>query len=403
MTIAAAAPAAPAAPSPNQAAPAVTETGGHRENPSPADAKPDDAQPVTLKQALKAGTKARKAAKAAEAKGEPVKTAAAAPEAPKEQPAKPDEVTAEALFADDALSTPEGVKRAREVIQTARTHIEAEVTKLDRAHASLRIREKKFGEREASVVQRETQANRYIDMGKAFMADMATITGKRVAAPAEIAMTLDRLAGGKGDPQAGAELAEAILVAFAADGKEAKPSRGEQALRSEMEAMRQRYERDRADARQQAEAAQLEGLKNGVAQLERAIGIAANTPAFPTIHDLVTTGATSIDTVIKIVADSMEEHMEETGQPLDMKSAIGMLEERAKLLRGAQPAQAETGAGDLTAETKPRTPARQSTVLPSDADRSLGTGRQESADQRRQRLARDPNYLKRSGLSKFLS
>lgn len=341
--------------------------------------------------------KAREAKAKAKAEGKPELIDPEAEQAEPEKPKALDDISA-TLFTPEALATPEGVKRAGDIVLFAKEDLERRHRKLD--GFDIRQKEKKRNQeaRDAEFTARE---RKIADIGGRIMRGLQIIRGERLSNPMQICMTLDELAGGPGDANAGRELAEQIMIAMARDGKEVKESRSEKVLRERLE----NFERERLAERQaweeQTRQAETQQYAQGVKQLELQIGShAASNPAqFPAIGARIAGGRVTAADVGEYAADLMEQAVSAGGQ-LDMREALGILESRLAPLGAGQAAKAENGGGrQQSTASQPRTKsgAKQSTVLPSDADRSLGGSSKLSPDERRARNSRDPSMWKRLG------
>lgn len=310
-------------------------------------------------------------------------------------PAKLDDITEE-FFKPEALSTPEGVKRAADLLLFGKKEIEDRQWKQD--HQARKTR--KQAEATAATAARVEKGVEFVQrFQQTFREKHAIITGARMANPMQICATLDELAGGKGDPQAGQELLNAMIIAIGRDGQAPKETANEKALRERYERMEneRRSEREQWEA-QQAQA-QEQQLTNGVQQLEMRVGaVAVNNPGqYPALAELVAAGRITAANIGKYAGDLMEQAAN-SGTPLDVHAAIGIIEKR--LVIPGRAAQAVNGGGQPQAVAKPSNQGKRvakSTVLPSDADRSLGGTRKESREERHQRLARDPVLAKKLG------
>lgn len=331
------------------------------------------------------------------------KTEAAATETEKPpEVEKPDAeaVTAEALFADEALSTPEGLKRAREVVMYAKTELEKGWRQADRVDARGR---RNLAAAEAKEKQTQALAEKVGHIQRAFHEKLSTVRGDRVANPMQIMANLDYLAGGQGDAQAGHALLEACLLAVGRDGKPQAETEGEKRLRLQFE----RVEAERRQEREQGETARLDyqirEREHGVAQREFQIGSGAVTSgSYPGIAGFAAKNGQQQTAVSvgKWVSDYVYEAAK-AGERLDVSEALSILEDRLSPYAGSRAAQAVDD-GDqsqtvASAGTRAHSGARQSTVLPSDADRSSGASRKETPEERRARMARDPELLRRLG------
>jgi len=394
MTTAAApaTPAASAAPSALSGGESTAETTGAEAESSAPEERGDLNALLERRQPPKAKAKAKGPDDEAE---EPAGEEPSDPEA-KVEPEKPGEVTAETLFSAEALETPEGIKRAREVVLHAKADLEKRHRRFDRADMKLKRRESDISQRTAQLVEREQVIPKLRAVGQQFMDKMAIIKGARLAKPEIIMATLDELAGGAGDHEAGQRLAEAMLVAIAADGKMPQKSRHEERLEAEMEQLRRQREGDIAAARAKQEALEVNHLKGSIGQLTRVVHSTANNPqAFPAIAAAVADAEADItaEGVTEWVTEAMEAHFEEHGAPLDMREAIGILETKLSRFYGKR---APTGETAAASQTRPRqgAPRRAApTVLPASADLSSGRGRPLSHEERLESLALDPEFM----------
>ncbi len=309
------------------------------------------------------------------------------------------------LFSPEMLSTPEGLERARNVALYAKKELEKRAGRLDGFQLKLQNQEKALETERADIKKKDTYIR---GLFQNFHAKMQTVAGLRAAGnAAQIFAVLDELAGGKGDAAAGMELYEAASVAIARDGKIPEKSRGERELETRIQRMEEERKREREDLTREREDAEKNAGLERIAQAESFIGKRAADPArFPMVSGWISAGRTTPEAVGKYVADLIEQAVD-AGEPLDMDTAIGILE--ANLTPpgaqngSGQPSSAENGSGQPTTPEAKRPARAASTVLPSDADRSSGRGtsRHETDEQRRARLARDPDFLKRSGFGKL--
>jgi hypothetical protein len=395
--------AAPTTPAANGAAPSDLSGGESTAEPTGAEAESSASEERSDLNALLERRQPPKAkAKKAEANGPDDETEEPAegeePSEPEAQaePVKPEELTAEKLFSAEALETPEGLKRAREVVLHAKADLEKRHRRFDRADMKLKRREAEVVNGKAWVEQQRGQVHRLHQIGQTFMGKMEIIRGARLAKPEIIMATLDELAGGPGDHEAGARLAEQLLLAVHADGQAPKASRAEEQLRGEMEQLRRQREADIAAARAEREALEMNHLKGSIGQLTRVVHTTANNPqAFPSIAAAVSDPEADItaEGVTEWVTEAMESHFEEHGTPLDMREAIGILETKLSRFYGKRAPQGETAAAS---QTRPRqgAPRRAApTVLPASADLSSGRGRPLTHEENLAELARDPEFM----------
>jgi hypothetical protein len=377
----------------DQSADATTEDSSDSEERTDLNALLERRQPPATKK-----KKEKAEAEAAEPEQEATEEAPE-PEA-EAKPADPNEVTTDTLFADEALGTPEGVKRARDVIMAAKADLEKRHRRFDRADIKLKKREQATEQRERQVVQREQGVQRIQKLGQAFMEKMDIIRGARVSSPATIMAMLDELAGGTGDVAAGNRLAEDMLIAIHADGKAPEPTRAEKELRAQVEQIRRQREADMAAAQAERLALEENHLRGSITQAQRTIGVTAlNAAAYPSISAAVADGEAGItpDSVVEYVTDMMEAHYEEHGAPLDMREAIGILEKKLARFYGQRAPQGENGSGQPNRSRNGAQRRAAPTVLPANADQSSGRGRPLTHEERLDELARDPEFFSELG------
>jgi hypothetical protein len=313
---------------------------------------------------------------------------------PEAAPPDPEEITSEKLFSDEALSSPEGIARAREIMLAAKEHLEKRHRKFDRADIKLKRREAGVVQREQAVAAQETQVQKLRGVGRSFMEKMQTIKGARATTPTAILVHLDELAGGPGTVESGRDLYEEITLALARDGKQPQPTKAERELADKLERIERQREADRVEAARERENYERQRLTQSIAQVERSIAATATNPKlYPGIAGIVARGATSPEAVAKWVGDLMTEAYNE-GTPLDLSTAIGMLEERVSPPAARAP-QGEPGS--VQPNRTRRTPNGVS-VLPHQADLSSGRGRPLTHEERLSDLSRDPSFWSELGL-----
>lgn len=388
------------APAASNVAPAGQETtataaGAESETTTPAADAPALADLPKKQKAYRDKKKADKAAGKTEAPADEWVAKTEGEGEPKPEPAK-EAVSAEKLFTPDALATPEGIGKAREILLVAKSELEKSWRRFDRADMRVKERDAKTAERETSVVQREEAVTRVTtSLQNAF----AVIRGQRRSAPEMILSTLDYVAGGRGDVEAGRELFEQMALAIARDGKPEAMTTSEKRLQEQIQQMQEAQRREAERYREAQLDHAIDTRKGQIAQRELQIGTHAITSGdFPGIAGFASQGGTNAASVGKWIGDVMQD-AHARGEPLDVLEAIGILDAKLAPYRGQRAAQAENGS-DPPNEVELATPlakkgARQSTVLPIDADRSSGTSRKESREERRARLSRDPAFLKR--------
>lgn len=316
---------------------------------------------------------------------------AAAPKPPKESKKElakkaTAELSSDDIFKDEALATPEGIKRAREIALTAKTALEDRHRRLDSLDLRLKGEERQLKTDRAAF---DTERERMRAIGQSFMRDIATIRGQRTAAPVEIMATFDRMAGGTGDARAGIELLEAIQIAVGRDGKPAEKSRTELEWERKFQELAERDKQREERLRLALEERQASELEQTIEQEELRIGGLANNPAnFPGIAGFIAEGGTDVAGVGKWVADALED-ARARGEVLDIAEVLSTLESKLAKFAGAQrPAESGREAARASAG------AKKSTVLSDDADRSTGRGRKLTHEERLDAIARDPAAMK---------
>jgi hypothetical protein len=336
-----------------------------------------------------------KKAKAAEAEAGPENEPEAPEDAegepePTEGGPKPEDITADQLFTDDAISTPEGMRRAIEIARFAKKHVEEEAKRVESRSKKLDSFDIRLKKREKVVVAGEQKIAQQERIARAVIGELQIIAGARASDPMQILRSLDKLGGGNGSVERGRELFEAMSMAYARDGKLPEKTRGEAELERQIEALRQERLRERQEMEEQRDAQTLAQSLREVALLEANAGNRANVPQNPWISRYISEGRFSEADAGKWIGDLMH------SEGLDLSSAIGILESRL-VPPGTKPApQGEPGA----APSKPRPNAKPAltTVLPTAADASSGSARELSPDERRARNARDPDFFAAWGL-----
>jgi hypothetical protein len=344
----------------------------------------------TFAEKMKAAKAAKKAGRSALDKvaGE-ARAETAEVEAPKTK-ADIEQITADELFAAEALGTPEGIARARDVLTYAKEHLEQRHRTFDRADIKLKAREK-------AVSGTEERGKHLASMARRLQQEFHTITGRREAADGNgVLVALDKLGGGNGSLEGGRALFEMLAMAYAREGKLPEKTKGERELETRLERMEREYrEREQAAKDQQVEGT-IAQTRQQIAQMEMFAGKQANDSAkYPTISGWLAEERCDEAAVGKLVGDLMQ------SEGLDLATAIGTLESRLAP-KGQRAPQGESASDEAetsrVAAPARKNGARQSTVLPSDADQSLGTSRKENDDERRERLARNPAFMKRLGV-----
>ena len=296
------------------------------------------------------------------------------------EPVTEAQITADQLFTDEALSTLEGIKRAKAIALFAKEALEKRAKKLDGFDIRIKRREK-------SVAGLEQEKQRLGDLARAFSGELQIISGKRASDQMGILRSLDKVSGGNGSVEAGRELFEALSMAYAREGKLPEKTRGE----LEVEQLRQQMARREQEWTERQRETEIVQTRHQIAQMEQFAGRTANNPASaPWISRYIAEGRTGEAQVGKWLGDLME------AEGLDLPSAIGILESRL-VPPGTKPA--PKGAPGA-APSKPRTNGAKplTTVLPTAADASTGSQRALTQEELRARNARDPSFFDAWGL-----
>jgi hypothetical protein len=382
----------PLAPSNGAAAPATSPEAGAT---TAQDSSTERPVLEEFRERMKAGKEAAKAKRAAEAaangeateQGEPEKK-----ETPKPKGA-PTELDAAALFTEEALSTPEGIKKAVEVARYAKEWVEQRNLRLDRLDMRIKGDRKAF---DAAKQTHEQEKAKWGNLARAMQAEIQTMIGSRDAEPMQIFRSLDRLSGGNGSYEAGVELFERMAKKIASDGKAPPKSRYELEMEQRIQQMQDETRRKEQLAHEQATEAQIAHASRELAMARTALAREAASDTYPHIKAWVDSGRSDEEAVGQYLEDLMFQHAQ-AGTPLDRATAIGILNSNLAPLGAGEPPQGARGGAEPVNGTRsqPKPGARQSTVLPTDADQSRGVPQKETDEQRIRRLARDPNYMKR--------
>jgi len=317
-------------------------------------------------------------------------------EAPEVEPsaanaAKPEDASAEELFTAEALATPEGIGRAREVLQTAQKELSKRHAKLDRFELRLEARAKK------DAVERQALAgevDRTRKIGAAISAEIGVLLDPARPARERLA-SFGRIAGADG-----LQLFEELSLGVAQDGKAPPPTAGERALKQQLEELNAKLDRERGSRDEAAATGRVDALRGGIeAKMAEIQAECSNAEVAPNLAAGIADGKWDASEAAELVAAEMASHFKKTKKSLARADAIKTIEARlAKALgpsgRAGQSPESSSG----TLPKVPSSPARRAgsrgvTVTPTLADRSSGRGRQLSDTERLDEAARDPELM----------
>lgn len=310
--------------------------------------------------------------------------AQAEPESEAEKPQEPQKPQEEDLFSEEALATPEGVKRAAE-------HLRQEKAKTSEVFLRMRKREQKAKAEYAEFQRQKAETQQEKEAFAAFNQRIAAeIAELKSGNPKAILDTLGRMSG-----QDGRKLFEDIAMAIATNGKMPKPSKEVEELRAEIQALKEERERERELAlklKEQEEAkAKIEQRKAELVQL------GSDKARFPAVAHFIEVGQK------KEVAEYLSElkiEAFEQGSPLSDEEAVQKLERLLKPHLPAPPVneggtgnphpaqQGKPGAGGLPGQT----------VTSRLAAESSGSTRELTEEEYRRALEQDEEFWSSLGL-----
>lgn len=250
------------------------------------------------------------AEESAAATEEPSETQEEQPQEEAAPPAQPDEDP----FSEAALSTPEGIARAREVIAQERSALQEEQRKFSQIHARMKKRELRAKEEHAAL-QREREAVQALN--QRLTSDLNAL---RSGDARGIIDTLGRLAG-----RPGKELFEEIALAVATDGKGTPESRKlkelEERYERRVKELEDRWEQERRAQQERETQAAIERRKQELVQL------GSDASRFPAVAYFVGLGKQ------KEVAETLTEYKMrafDEGSPISDEEAVQLLESELK-------------------------------------------------------------------------
>lgn len=298
--------------------------------------------------------------------------------------------SAEELFTEDALASPEGVTRARDVLRAAKKELNHRQAKLDRYELRLEARAKKeAGARD----QQRTTLERVGAIGAALEREVHAV--RSAPSARERLAALGRIAGVDGQ-----QLFEELSLGVAQDGPAAAPSPAEVALQQRLDRLEKTRELDREAAGEAEVAGRARALERGIEQKMTEIAAdCSNIEVYPVLAGKIQEGAFDASEAATFVADYMAAHYGRTKKSLARAEAIAILEARLVKATGqARRAEQSSERSSGTLPKVPSSPARSAgsrgvTVTPTIADRSAGKGRKLNERERIDEAARDPEFM----------
>ena len=302
-------------------------------------------------------------------------------EAPAEEPpAAPASVDDDALFSEEALSTPEGVAKAREALAAAR-----------RAHAEERAKTSqvflRMKKREEKAKAQYAEAQKMHEAAQALNQRLATDMSALQAGDARgIIDTLGRLTG-----RPGKQVFEELALAVATDGKGTPESKKLKELEERYERrvreLEERWEQEKRAQQDREAQAVIERRKQELVQL------GSDASRFPAVAHFVGLGKR------KEVAETLAEYKMkafEEGLPISDEEAVKLLEDELKPHLPAPPPAPGGGTGSPHAAPQQRKPASGGlpgqTLAPSLTTEPGGSKRELTDEEHRQALIYDDQF-----------
>lgn len=310
-----------------------------------------------------------------------------APEAPAEEtpeqpepPAAPASVDDDALFSEEALSTPEGVAKAREALAAAR-----------RAHAEERAKTSqvflRMKKREEKAKAQYAEAQKMHEAAQALNQRLATDMSALQAGDARgIIDTLGRLTG-----RPGKQVFEELALAVATDGKGTPESKKlkelEERYERRVKELEDRWEQEKRAQQERETQAAIKRRKQELVQL------GSDASRFPAVAHFVGLGKQ------KEIAETLTEYKMkafEEGLPISDEEAVKLLEDELKPHLPAPPPAPGGGTGSPHAAPQQRKPASGGlpgqTLAPSLTTEPGGSKRELTDEEHRQALINDDQF-----------
>lgn len=290
----------------------------------------------------------------------------------------------DALFSDEALSTPEGLKAARDAVAKARAETDVRARKSHEVYLRLNKRERKLrAEREAVNREKETLST----IGREVLSDVELLQ------KGSAQERLDAL--GRITRSDGRQVFEAMARVIAVNGKAPKPSPEVEALQRKLEELERRREADLAAQEAERNRALLEQRK---AQL---VQVVTNDPsAYPIVSNIAQQHPKEVaDRLVLIKTQAHEQ-----GRPLSDKEAAAALERE---LRGLYAPPSQNGAAGTPSPDAGLAPSAPATAakpvagglpgqsLPQRVTTESSSRRELTDEERLAELAADDNFWRR--------
>jgi hypothetical protein len=298
-------------------------------------------------------------------------------EAPKAEP-KPAKGSLDELFTEEALSTAQGVKAAREALQRHRRKVEGFNIRLEK---KARTWETKKAE-ELQALQNDRATARFLQ---------AQLGVLRTGSATQVLESLGQLTG-----KTGRQVFEEITQAVLRDGKTVKVSPEVEALRSELAELRGFLEQGQQRQNEAAsEAERAEKLAFVDRRQQEIVAAASNAESYPHLSHYASLGRGN---EIATYATQLKRAAREQGQNLDDAAALGIIEsELAQLVptAGAPKAGATRNTGQDPAKKPDGGQSRRAqtvSIAPSSA-RSHSTVRDMTDEERLEDLKRDTDFI----------
>lgn len=303
----------------------------------------------------------------------------------KTEPEKAKEPSTDELFTDKALSTPEGIKKAREVTLEERQRLFKLQRKLDGIDIRQKERAKKFDQTKETWLRDRRQ-------DEAFVQDVRnTVQLIRTGSAAQRVEALGRLTG-----QTGQKAYEELSFGIIHDGKK-QTSPEFEAMQQQIQGLYGVIDRLVQGTQQQQQQAEHQRTSAFVQQrLGEMVEAGKDATAYPHLADFIAAGREQ--EVRDYLQEIYDEHGKTVGTVLDDAQALGRIERELTQALGARAAKPTS----LGTPQKPggqqaqRTPAHKA-IPPSLAGRSRGAVRDMTDDERLDELSRDPEFLSAFG------
>lgn len=285
-------------------------------------------------------------------------------------------------FSEKALSTPEGIAKARELIVERERKTHETYLRLQRREVRAR--------QQAEELKRDKES--VVAVSQRILSDVNIL---RTGSPKEVVEALGRITG-----RDGAKVFEELSLHVATNGKARKEAPPEVAeLRAELERLKEEQRQELLRLQKEQYDRELQAAK------DRLVRIGQNETAYPTVaHFTKLRPAEVADYLIRIKTEAYE-----SGSPITDEAAVARLEEELRLnLRANAPAPkqgaAPSAGGEAGLDTSAAQPAKPGsggmpgqTLAPSLTTQG-GSTREQTWEERRKRLANDPEFIGQLGI-----